>query len=106
MRLTLADLDAKLVTVTEDGAMAVAQTLPESHGIRFLCPACFQENGGAAGTHSIFLLFKGYLPLAWLPDLKRWEVSGTGLQDLTLRPSVHVVAPCGWHGWVTDGTAA
>jgi hypothetical protein len=33
----------------------------------------------------------------------RWQVSGTGLSDLTLSPSVDVGEPSCWHGHITDG---
>jgi hypothetical protein len=39
-----------------------------------------------------------------MPGPGRWTVSGTGLADLTLAPSIHLSGPgCGWHGFVTAG---
>lgn len=33
----------------------------------------------------------------------RWNVSGSGLNDLTLTPSVDVGEPSCWHGFITNG---
>jgi hypothetical protein len=33
----------------------------------------------------------------------RWQMSGTGLADLTLTPSVNVGNPSCWHGFITNG---
>jgi hypothetical protein len=37
----------------------------------------------------------------------RWHATGTGLDDLTLAPSIEEQGgDCGWHGFVTKGDAA
>lgn len=36
----------------------------------------------------------------------RWTVSGTGLEDLTLSPSIDVGTPSCWHGHVRNGEVA
>ena|ERR1019366_6676071 len=33
----------------------------------------------------------------------RWQMSGTGLDDLTLSPSVDVGEPSCWHGYIENG---
>jgi len=33
----------------------------------------------------------------------RWQMSGTGLHDLTVHPSVAVGSPECWHGWIQNG---
>lgn len=33
----------------------------------------------------------------------RWTMAGSGLQDLTLAPSVDVGAPSCWHGFIKNG---
>lgn len=33
----------------------------------------------------------------------RWTMSGSGLSDLTLTPSVDVGTPSCWHGFITNG---
>ena len=58
-------------------------TIEEAHGILFLCPQCYQTNGGAVGTHRV---------ICWGPDVSqdfepkpgRWKLIGTGMDDLTL----------------------
>lgn len=34
----------------------------------------------------------------------RWTVSGTGLADLTLSPSIDNGTPSCWHGWIQGGS--
>ena len=88
-------------------------TLEEADMIDFLCPLCFEKNGGAVGTHHVMVTFAG----KGVPDEAgsrgadgkptRWAVSGTGLDDLVLIPSIALnqSAPpesnvCRWHGFV------
>lgn len=81
-------------------------TLAEANQIWFLCPACFQKNSGAVGTHQVMVGFdgRGLLPHQSSQSRNggpsRWAVSGTGYADLTLSPSID----CGcWHGYVRNG---
>lgn len=87
--------------------------LAEADQISFLCPACFAKNGGAKGTHGVFVSFAGRnVPNeAGSRDStgkpSRWTiVSGTGLDDLCLSPSILLGAGqkpevgCHWHGFV------
>lgn len=100
----LADLEPSFLTVVEPGKryqhhddMAAAQ------GVCFLCPACFRANGGAEGTHAVFVWFRDRgVPEDEVP-VPRWEVTGTGYADLTLSPSIHITRGCGWHGFVRGG---
>lgn len=83
-----------------------AKTLKEAQGIRFLCPACFQKNGGVVGTHIVDVAFegRGVFPSQGSHNKKgepsRWNVTGTDYSDLTLQPSID--CEC-WHGLVTNG---
>lgn len=80
--------------------------LAEAHGVRFRCP------GSACNGHVVSVSFAG----RGVPDHlgshdrdgrpSRWSVAGTGLDDLTLTPSVDVGTPSCWHGFVTNGSAA
>lgn len=73
-------------------------TLAEADAIRFTCPGC--------GKHEIVIPFKGR---NWdgKGTANGWDVSGTGYADLTLHPSVLLVAghegDCHWHGFITNG---
>jgi hypothetical protein len=85
------------------------ETLAEAQGIEFLCPVCFAKNRGAIGTHLCEVSFdgRGVKPgqgshtEKGLPS--RWTVSGTGLADLTLMPSIKLSGGCAWHGYITRG---
>lgn len=81
-------------------------TLAEADHIMFLCPLCFEKNGGAIGTHSVMVTFAGRN----VPDEAgtrgkdgkptRWNVSGSSLDDLVLTPSIQLNGGCNWHGFV------
>jgi hypothetical protein len=99
------DLEPQFVRPGEkDGHLVLekVQTLQEAKGVMFLCPHCFQANGGPAGTHRV---------LCWTPEVPlevgagpgRWPMAGTGYDDLTLTPSVQLLGACGWHGFVIGG---
>jgi hypothetical protein len=77
--------------------------LAQAQGVWFLCPGCYQKNGGPVGTHMVEITFRdrgvpdhlGSHNRAGQPS--RWAASGSGLHDLVLSPSVD----CGcWHGFV------
>lgn len=85
-----------------------APTIADAQGVLFLCPVCFQANGGPVGTHAVLCWFRGRgVPDDATPGPGRWEVSGTGFADLTLSPSVNLDVPgatgCRWHGWIQNG---
>ena len=80
------------------------ESLAAAQGIRFLCPKCFRDNGGAVGTHGVNVAFKDRgVPHNAYTGLPRWNVSGSGYADLSITPSVLVVVGCGWHGYITNG---
>lgn len=88
------------------------QTIAEADHVMFLCPKCFERNGGAAGTHLVMVSFEG----RDIPDNagtrnadgkpSRWRASGTTVDDLVLTPSILLDAKrkpeegCHWHGFV------
>jgi hypothetical protein len=86
--------------------------IADADGITFLCPKCFEANGGSIGTHSVQIYFRsGIVP----SDLGRnregqtvrWSVTkGTGYDDLVLSPSILLLGGCGWHGFIgaADGS--
>jgi hypothetical protein len=96
-------------------------SLADAQGLWFLCPKCYAENihklpagapdieGAGIGIHQVQVTFEGR-------DVKdvqgshgtngsptRWNVSGTGYNDLTTTPSILVGPTCGWHGYITNG---
>lgn len=78
-------------------------------GVEFLCPKCFADNGGPKGTHMVWVFFRhGNAPDSVMTKNDkgqpvRWEAHGTGLDDLTLSPSILILGGCAWHGFVTNG---
>lgn len=111
--MRLSELEPVFLTCSEDvgGKWQHTQdaggkpfTLAAAMGVRFLCPVCFRKNGGSVNTHSVVVWFRNRgVPDNWPPGPGRWEVSGTGLADLTLAPSIQLHAACAWHGFVTNG---
>lgn len=87
----------------------VVEELAEADSVIFLCPVCFKQNNGPVGTHSIRIDFRGRN----VPDHicmhndkghpVRWDVSGTSLENLTLKPSIQILGGCKWHGFITSG---
>lgn len=102
---SLAVLDAKFVEVTISGWRHV-DTLAEADGVKFLCPACYAENGGPIGTHMVLCWFLNRVPDDLRPGPGRWVPSGTGLADLSfVGPAAASVDIGCWHGFVRDGDA-
>lgn len=81
-------------------------TVAEADHVMFLCPLCFEKNGGPVRTHSVQVTFAGRN----VPDAAgtrgkdgkptRWNVSGTTIDDLVLTPSIQLNGGCDWHGFV------
>ena len=119
MRLT--ELDAQFVRYEErDGHKYIhhVDTLAEAQGVMFLCPKCFKANGGPKGTHQILCWSRSAGASEHAePRPGRWQMVGTGLDDLTLNGdlagapgqgarSVLLLSGCEWHGFVTNGEAS
>jgi hypothetical protein len=95
----LTDLDATFVCHTMNGDFAEVKTLAEANGVIFDCPKC--------GRHSV-LCWDRTIPQPIPPGPGRWDMTGTGIADLTLSPSVDLSTSgigCLWHGWVKNGDA-
>ena len=114
----LVDLDAQFMRWErrDDGKIywVPVATLAEAHGVKFLCPKCFVENGGPRGTHAIMCWSRSAgAPEEATPLPGRWKMDGLNLDDLTLNAdppsgarSVLLHGGCAWHGFVTNGDAA
>ncbi len=86
-------------------------TFAESQGLFLFCPCGYGKPDSHA--HGLYVPFKNPpsgipLPLDHGPVDKdgnhpRWTVSGSGLADLTLKPSIAVGKPECWHGHITNG---
>jgi len=101
----LAELHGTFLKRLDDRTHRREVPLSDADGLLFLCPKCYAENKGAAGTHSVLCWFAGKVPDHLDPKPGRWNPSGTDLNDVTLGPSVLLTGGCGWHGFVRDGGA-
>lgn len=75
-------------------------SLAEAHGLSFDCPKCFSTTGhgvivGFAGRNSPYPLSRGSEG-----QPTNWDASGTGIDDLSLTPSIQLLGGCNWHGFV------
>ncbi len=82
-------------------------SVQEAQGLLFNCPKCNPTHGCMVGFRDRDLLphhasqrrlQPGEDPKA--PRPSRWEVTGTGFHDLTLKPSIDTGC---WHGYITNG---
>lgn len=71
-------------------------------GLGFLCPKCFAKNGGPVGTHSM-RCWAEHVSQDHYPKPGRWPMTGTGLHDVTLSPSIQITGGCGAHFWIRGG---
>lgn len=117
----LLELDAEFVgNATTQSFRRQGDAIEGAQGVIFQCPKCAEgkehgeEHGRrfVVGAHYVLCWFRNPqgaapIPAAWYPKIARWEMFGSGLADLSLRPSVLLTGPgCGWHGWITAGEAA
>ena len=106
--MKLTDLDPVLILWMKPGQFIHVDRLEESNGIMFLCPKCYQVNGGPVGTHTVICWFRGRdVPDDEPPTPGRWEATGNDVTDLSLHASVHLSGEggCGWHGFIKNGEA-
>ena len=106
--MTLAELEGGFIRVGagEPGHYSIGHTdsIANAQGVEFLCPGCYAKNGGPRGTHMVICWFSGRgVPDDAVPLPGRWGVSGTGIGDLTLAPSVDVGSDHCWHGFIQNG---
>lgn len=100
--MKLLELEPQLLKITVPGhRYAHVDNIAHAQGVQFLCPKCL---GSDTGSHSIGVWFRDRgVEDAELPGPGRWVVSGSGLADLTLAPSINILTGCCWHGWVIAG---
>lgn len=95
----------------EHVVMPVVESIDQAMGVSFLCPLCFEANGGSRGTHAVICWSRSRgAPEEATPGPGRWKMEGTGFADLTLNAdppssarSVQLLGGCNWHGFVTAG---
>ena len=102
--MKLTDLEPSFLRITSENSYQMDVPFADAQGVMFLCPACWTANGGAVGTHSVICWFRDRgVADTMSPGPARWPATGTGLDDLTLTPSVLLTSGCRWHGFVTAG---
>lgn len=103
MRLT--ELEPSFVVIIDDTHERWTDEIAGADGILFLCPKCFETNGGPVGTHRI-LCYTPHVPQTRSPAPGRWNLVGTGYEDLTLEAgssSILLTSGCQWHGFIRNG---
>ncbi len=106
--MKLIDLDAEFIKLSDDtGNMQVVDNIVKAQGIMFLCPVCYKNNSGGIGTHSI-ICWDLSVPQSISPKPGRWNLKGTGLNDLSLVNGSSSIAlqgegGCKAHFFIRDG---
>lgn len=95
--MKLTDLEPEFVQAAPAEGLHFVDTLEDAQGVMFDCPKC--------GGHRLLTWFKQPIRLPPVaPDLApgpgRWGFTGSGMENLTLNPSID--AGC-WHGWIQEG---
>jgi len=114
--IRLTQLEPEFISLSGDrGSFREVENIGDAQGISFLCPACFEANGGSIGTHSVICWSRSRgVPDHIEPAPGRWAMVGTNFHDLTLNAdlpstarSVDLTAngkfPKEWHGFITNG---
>lgn len=100
--MRLADLEPEFLR--HEGRTLIGVPFEQAQSIWFECPACRGPRG-----HHVLVSFadrglandQGSQNRESQPS--RWQVSGTSIDDLTLRPSIDCTPNCPWHGYITAG---
>jgi hypothetical protein len=106
MRLT--QLEPKFLKWNSDTTFTMIDDIKEADGIMFLCPVCYMNNtreDKTVGVHSI-ICWKPNVPQTTYPAPGRWEMLGTGYDDLELRAgssSVLLTGGCKAHFFIRNG---
>lgn len=107
MKLRLTELDPQFLKRINDTNFRHVETIEEADGVMFVCPLCYENNGKSdIGVHSV-LCWNPSVPQTTEPVPGRWNLLGTGYEDLTLQAgssSIHLTGDgCGWHGFIRNG---
>jgi hypothetical protein len=105
--LKLINLEPHFIKFIDEKTYKEIDIIQDADGIRFLCPECFTKNNGNIGTHSL-LCWTPKIPINIYPSPGRWNMIGTGFNDLTLQAgssSILLSGPggCGAHFFIKNG---
>ena len=104
----LRELEAKFLRIdsTDPQTMEYVDAIGDADGVIFLCPKCYDDNRGPVGTHSV-ICWSPKVGQEHVPRPGRWNLTGTGLDDLTLVAGSSSVAlqgsDCQAHFFVRNG---
>jgi hypothetical protein len=91
---------------TEHEYHVPVDSIAEADGVQLLCPKCVITNSGHVGTHSV-ICWRPRVPLDVCPKPGRWEMLGTGIDDLTLHAGSSSIAltggGCAAHFFIENG---
>ena len=108
MNIKLRDLQCEFLRMIDDRSWHRQDTIDGADGIVFLCPKCWLANAGPIGTHSV-ICWQPHVPQTIRPTPGRWNLVGTGIDDLTLIAGSSSIAllgdGCKWHGFIRNGEA-
>ena len=100
--MKLTELEPVFLKRESDTTFREVDSIEEADGIQFLCPACYQKEGGNKGVHSV-VCWSPRVPQTTSPKPGRWNLVGTGFDDLSLvAGSSSILLGC-WHGFIRDG---
>lgn len=96
-----------IITVKGPRTYLIRVERKDARGIMFLCPTCFNNNGGPKGTHSI-VCWDPSVPLTEnLAGPGRWHLQGDTFENLTLigptTSSVLLTGGCNAHFHIVNG---
>ena len=104
--MKLIDLEPEFLKRDDDMNWHRVESLSEADGIIFVCPKCLAETGKRPGVHSI-ICWNPSVPQTTQPTPGRWNMLGTGMNDLTLQAgssSILLTGPgCGAHFFIQNG---
>ena len=103
--MKITELEPQFLKLIDDKTQGYVHSINEADGIMFLCPACFKNNGGNVGTHTI-ICWQPHIPQNIHPNPGRWNFLGSGYEDLELKAgssSIALTGGCNAHFFVRNG---
>ena len=110
---SLRELEAVFMKRIDDTHRQEVDAIAAADGLMFMCPKCYEANGGPVGTHQVMCWFEGKVPDTEVPGPGRWTPAppDATIDNLSFVPSatkscsVMLTGGCQWHGMVTNGRA-
>jgi hypothetical protein len=101
--MKLLELEPKFLKLITEVLWQTGVSFQEADGIEFLCPKCFLK--GRIGCHMV-VCWKPHVPQTVRPTPGRWELHGSGFDDLTLvakSSSIKITSGCLAHFFIRNG---